>query len=51
VDGKFWPDGAFYLVDFGIVQDVEQPNPDNPFVQIPGTGVIYRISRIGTIDP
>ena len=68
VDGKFGPDGAFYLVDFGAVRDFgrstedERPNPATvdtpgnskfinpahvPLVQIPGTGVIWRISRQG----
>lgn len=53
VDGKFGPDGAFYLVDFGAVRDVGRADPDSkfrnpadaPLVQIPGTGVIWRISR------
>jgi glucose/arabinose dehydrogenase len=55
VDGKFGPDGAFYLVDFGAVRDVGRStagakftNPaDAPLVQIPGTGVIWRISKVG----
>ncbi|MFQ5775151.1 MAG: hypothetical protein ACE5GS_11585, partial [Kiloniellaceae bacterium] len=53
VDGKFGPDGAFYLVDFGAVRDFGRATPesrfqvedDAPLVQIPGTGVIWRISR------
>jgi hypothetical protein len=53
VDGKFGPDGAFYLVDFGAVRDHGQSDPrtqfrnpeDRPFVQIPGTGVIWRIRK------
>lgn len=53
VDGKFGPDGAFYLVDFGAVRDFGRADPgsvftnpaDAPLVQIPGTGVIWRISR------
>jgi glucose/arabinose dehydrogenase len=53
VDGKFGPDGAFYLVDYGAVRDFGQSDPDSkfkvegdgPLVQIPGTGVIWRISR------
>jgi glucose/arabinose dehydrogenase len=68
VDGKFGPDGAFYLVDFGAVRDFgrstsdERPAPATettpgnsmfknpahaPLVQIPGTGVIWKIERIG----
>lgn len=58
VDGKFGPDGAFYLVDFGAVRDFGVSNPaskftnplDAPLVQIPGTGVIWKISRIGGHD-
>jgi len=59
VDGKFGPDGAFYLVDFGAERDFGQSTPasrfcpsgaascsgDGPLVQIPGTGVIWKISR------
>jgi hypothetical protein len=53
VDGKFGPDGAFYVVDYGAVRDVGQSDPDSkfqvagdgPLVQIPGTGVIWKISR------
>jgi hypothetical protein len=56
VDGKFGPDGAFYLVDFGAVRDfgVSDPkskfvNPiDVPLVQIPKTGVIWKFTRIGS---
>src|SRR5262245_13861489 len=55
VDGKFGPDGAFYLVDFGAVRDFGRSTPnsafknaaDAPLVQIPGTGVIWKISRVG----
>jgi glucose/arabinose dehydrogenase len=55
VDGKFGPDGAFYLVDFGAVRDFGRSTPDSaftnaadaPLVQIPGTGVIWKISRTG----
>ena len=53
VDGKFGPDGAFYLVDFGAVRDFGRATPDSafhnpldaPLVQIPGTGVIWKIER------
>lgn len=53
VDGKFGPDGAFYLIDFGAVRDFGQSDPDTKFAnpadaplpQIPGTGVIWRISK------
>jgi glucose/arabinose dehydrogenase len=50
---RFAPDGAAYLVDYGAVRDPggadrrsQFVNPaDAPLVQIPGTGVIWRISR------
>src|SRR5712692_5322602 len=67
VDGKFGPDGAFYLVDYGAVRDFGQSDPesrfcqttnldgtpntnfpacndDGPLLQIPRTGVIWKIS-------
>jgi len=50
---RFGPDGAAYLVDYGAVRDPggadprsQFHNPANaPLVQIPGTGVVWRISR------
>jgi hypothetical protein len=50
---RFGPDGAAYLVDYGVVRDPGGSDPesqfadphDAPLVQIPGTGVIWRISR------
>jgi hypothetical protein len=50
---RFGPDGAAYLVDYGAVRDPggSEPasmfvNPANaPLVQIPGTGVVWRIYR------
>jgi glucose/arabinose dehydrogenase len=50
---QFGPDGALYLVDFGAVRDFGRSDPrstftdpaDAPLVQIPGTGVIWKISR------
>ena len=50
----FGPDGAAYLVDYGAVRDPGQSDPrtafqvpaDAPLVQIPGTGTIWKISRI-----
>ena len=52
----FGPDGALYLVDYGAVRDVGRSEPASkfkadanaPLVQIPGTGVIWRISRTGS---
>jgi glucose/arabinose dehydrogenase len=54
VDAKFGPDGALYLVDYGAVRDFGQSDPDSkfitpgdgPLVQIPGTGVIWKITPI-----
>jgi len=53
VDLKFGPDGCAYLVDYGAVRDFGQSDPasrftnlaDAPLVQIPGTGVIWKICR------
>ena len=50
---RFGPDGAAYLVDYGAVRDFGRSDPDSkfvnpanaPLVQIPGTGVIWKISR------
>ena len=49
----FAPDGSLFLVDYGAVRDFGQSDPaakfkvaaDAPLVQIPHTGVIWRISR------
>ena len=49
----FGPDGALYLVDYGAVRDGGNSDPGSkfvdpanaPLVQIPGTGVIWKISR------
>jgi hypothetical protein len=51
---RFGPDGAAYLVDYGAVRDPGQSDPrsafvnpaDAPLVQIPGSGTIWKISRI-----
>ena len=53
VTAMFGPDGALYIVDYGAVRDFGVSNPDAkfkvaedmPLVQIPGTGVVWRISR------
>ena len=50
---QFGPDGNLYLVDYGAVRDFGQADlesqfldpADAPLVQIPGTGVIWKISR------
>jgi hypothetical protein len=52
---RFGPDGAAYLVDYGAVRDPGGSdrgsmfhNPANaPLVQIPGTGTIWKITRVG----
>jgi glucose/arabinose dehydrogenase len=49
----FGPDGSLYLVDYGAVRDFGRSDPDSmfknaahaPLVQIPGTGVVWKISR------
>jgi len=51
VDLKFGPDDCAYLVDYGAVRDFGQSDPDSgfkvdgdgPLVQIPRTGVIWKI--------
>ena len=51
---RFGPDGAAYLVDYGAVRDFGRSDPDTafvdgahaPLVQIPGTGTIWKISRV-----
>jgi hypothetical protein len=51
----FGPDKAAYLVDYGAVRDFGRSDPgqrfrnnaDAPLVQIPGTGVIWKITRVG----
>jgi glucose/arabinose dehydrogenase len=52
---KFGPDGCAYVVDYGAVRDFGQSDPDakfvgagnGPLVQIPGTGVIWKICSTG----
>lgn len=61
ITAMFGPDGALYVVDYGAVRDFGQSDPrakfkvasrperagtgDGPLVQIPGTGVIWKITR------
>jgi hypothetical protein len=53
VDLKFGPDDCAYLVDYGAVRDFGQSDPaskfitpgDGPLVQIPRTGVIWKICK------
>ncbi len=53
VDLKFGPDDCAYLVDYGAVRDFGRSDPaskfigagDGPLVQIPGTGVIWKICK------
>jgi hypothetical protein len=53
VTARFGPDGALYLVDYGAVRDFGRADPDAmfknpadaPLVVIPGTGVVWKISR------
>src|SRR5438093_793941 len=59
VDLKFGPDDCAYLVDYGAVRDFGQSDPDSkfkgadngPLLQIPGTGVIWKICRVGEREP
>ncbi len=59
VDLKFGPDDCAYLVDYGAVRDFGQSDPasrfkvdgDGPLLQIPGTGVIWKICRVGEREP
>src|SRR6266478_3167310 len=59
VDLKFGPDDCAYLVDYGAVRDFGQSDPasrfkvdgDGPLLQIPGTGVIWKICRVGESEP
>ncbi len=54
VDLKFGPDECAYLVDYGAVRDFGQSDSaskfkvdgDGPLLQIPGTGVIWKICRV-----
>jgi glucose/arabinose dehydrogenase len=51
---RFGPDGAAYLVDYGAVRDFGRSDErtlfrsgaDAPLPQIPGTGTIWKISRV-----
>jgi glucose/arabinose dehydrogenase len=55
---KFGPDGCAWVVDYGAVRDFGQSDPDakfvgadnGPLVQIPGTGVIWRICNAAGED-
>ena len=48
---RFGPDGCAWVPDYGAVRDFGQSDPaskfvgegNGPLVQIPGTGVIWRI--------
>lgn len=48
---RFGPDGCAYVVDYGAVRDLGAdthfvgPAVNGPLVQIPGTGVIFKICR------
>src|SRR5713101_704857 len=51
---RFGPDGCAYIADYGAVRDFGQSDPDSkfkvagdgPLVQIPGTGVIWKICPV-----
>ena len=47
-DVRFGPDGCAYVVDYGAVRDLGSDShyvgaANGPLVQIPGTGVIWKI--------
>jgi len=50
---RFGPDGCAYVADYGAIRDFGQSDPETGFknpadaalVQIPGTGVIWKICR------
>jgi glucose/arabinose dehydrogenase len=46
IDVKFGPDGAMYIVDFGVLQITEQGiNP------IPQTGAVWKITAVQKTNP
>ncbi len=55
---KFGPDGCAWVVDYGAVRDFGQSDPaskfqvpgDGPLVQIPHTGVIWRICNTAQVE-
>jgi len=55
---RFGPDGCAYIADYGAVRDFGQSDPDSkfkvagdgPLVQIPGTGVIWKICPVAGGD-
>jgi hypothetical protein len=53
---RFGPDGCAWVVDYGAVRDLGAdthfvgPPQNGPLVQIPGTGVIWRICNSGAAD-
>jgi hypothetical protein len=59
VDLKFGPDDCAYLVDYGAVRDFGQSDAasrfvgatNGPLLQIPGTGVVWKICQVGERDP
>jgi hypothetical protein len=40
---KFGPDGAMYIVDYGVVEIDMELEP--PYDYIAGTGAVWRVSR------
>lgn len=51
---RFGPDGCAYIADYGAVRDFGQSDPDakfkvagdGPLVQLPGTGVIWKLCPV-----
>ena len=51
---RFGPDGCAYVVDYGAVRDLGSDSHfvgavNGPLVQIPGTGVIWKISQCSNV--
>lgn len=42
-DVKFGPDGAMYIVDYGVTSVDQKLEP--PYNYVPRTGVIWRVTR------
>jgi glucose/arabinose dehydrogenase len=49
-DAEFGPDGALYVVDYGqvIVDPSRAAMGMAPYIEVPGTGAIWKVSRVET---
>jgi glucose/arabinose dehydrogenase len=50
VDVTFGPDGAMYILDYGVARpSIPEAKPgDYPFLFVPNTGIVWRVTRTGT---